>query len=101
MSIETTRWDGSEYMDSPESMIFRIDDAVGEGDPVLMALVLGHVAKSIGMSLISRETGLDRAILYKALVSDGRRETAALTEALRIVKDRLAADPSLFNEAAE
>lgn len=101
MSIETTRWDGSEYLDNPDSMVFHIDDALGDGDPALMALVLGNVAKSIGMTLISRQTGLDRAILYKALVSDGRRETAALTEALRIVKDRLAADPSAFNEAAE
>jgi probable addiction module antidote protein len=101
MSLETTRWDGSEYLDNPESMRMHIEDAMTEGDPALMALVLGNVAKSIGMTLISRQTGLDRAVLYKALVSDGRRETAALTEALRIVKDRLEADPSVFNEAAE
>ncbi len=101
MSTETTRWDGSEYLDNPESMALQISDAIGEGDPALMALVLGDAAKAIGMTFISRQTGLDRAVLYKALVSDGRRESAALAEALRRLKDRLAADPSAFHQAAE
>ena len=101
MSTETTRWDGSEYLDNPASMALQIQDAITEGDPALMALMLGDVAKAIGMTLISRQTGLHRAVLYKALVSDGRLEKAALQQALQRLKDRLEADPSVFNEAAE
>lgn len=101
MTIETTCWDGSEYLDNPESMIAQITDALADGDTALMALVMSDVAKAVGMTMISRETGLDRATLYKALVSDGRSETVALREALDRLKDRLQANPSPFNEAAE
>lgn len=101
MSTETTRWDGSQYLDNAQSMALQIADAIGEDDPALMALMLGDVARAIGMTIICRQTGLDRAVLYQALVSGGRQESAALAEALKKLKDRLEADPSVFHEAAE
>ena len=101
MTLETTRWDGSEHMDSPETMLLHLEDAMSDGEPALMALVLGDVAKALGMAMISREVGIDRATLYQALVSDGRREPDLLKNALSRLQDRLRSDPATFSEAAE
>lgn len=101
MTLEATRWDGSEHMDNPETMIAHLLDARSEDDPALMALVLGDVAKALGMSMISREVGIDRAVLYKALVSDGKREREALVKAVERLQDRLRQSPGTFSEAAE
>lgn len=101
MTLETTRWDGSEHMDNPESILLHLEDARQDGDPALMALVLGDVAKALGMSMISREVGIDRATLYKAIVSDGRRESEALANALASLEEKLRSNPATFSEAAE
>lgn len=101
MTLEATRWDGSEHLDNADSMILHIEDCLAEGDPALMALVLGDVAKAIGMTIIARQTGAERNALYQAIVSDGKRERAALATALTHLRDRLRTDPPSFTEAAE
>ena len=70
MPLETTPWDPSEHLDSPEAIAAYLDAALEDGDPALISATLGDIARAKGMSQLARETGLSRESLYKALSGD-------------------------------
>ena len=71
MAIETTKWDGAEFLDTTEAIAAYLEAAFEDGDPRVITHALGKVARAKGISRIARETGVSRAGLYKALDADG------------------------------
>ena len=71
MAIETTKWDGAEYLDTPEAIAAYLEAAFEDGDPQVITHALGNVARSKGISQVAKDAGVTRAGLYKALSSDG------------------------------
>jgi probable addiction module antidote protein len=71
VSITTSRWDASEYLDTPEDVVAYLNAAVEEKDPALLQAALGDVAKAKGMAQIARDAGVGRESLYKSLSADG------------------------------
>jgi probable addiction module antidote protein len=66
---------------------------------VAIARALGVVARARGMSRLSRETGIARTSLYKALSGEGNPELATVAKVAQALGFRLAltiekADPS-------
>jgi len=74
MRVETfSRCDTAEYLKTEEDIAAYLD-AVMEGggdDPALIARALGAVARARNMSQLSRDTGISREGLYKALSGEG------------------------------
>ena len=68
---KATRFDVVDYLDSNEAIIEYINAALEEGDSTLIAAALGDVARAKGMTQLSRETGVSRDGLYKALSPTG------------------------------
>ena len=66
-----TKWDTAEFLDSEEMMTEYLNIALEDGDPALISAALGDVARARGMSQLSRETGVSRDGLYKALSPTG------------------------------
>lgn len=71
MAVETTKWDAAEFLDTPEAVAAYLEAAFEDGDPKVIAHVLGDVARAKGISQIAKETGVTRAGLYKALSENG------------------------------
>ncbi len=71
MAIETTKWDGSEGLDTPEAIAAYLEAAFEDGDPKVITHALGNVARAKGISQIARDAGVTRAGLYKALSAEG------------------------------
>jgi probable addiction module antidote protein len=71
MTIETIPWDTSEHLRTPEDIAFYLEAVFEDGDPSLIALALGNIARSRGMTEVSRAAGVTRDTLYKALTKDG------------------------------
>ena len=46
MAVKTKRWDPGEHFDSDEAIVAYVDDALADGDPSLVAAVLGDVARA-------------------------------------------------------
>ena len=67
----STKWDAAEYLDSEEMIAEYLNLALEDGDPALISAALGDVARARGMSQLSRETGVTRDGLYKALSPTG------------------------------
>jgi probable addiction module antidote protein len=73
---KTRRWDVAEHLETKEDMAAYLEAALEDGDPALVAAVLGDIARAKGMADIARETGLGRESLYKALSPEGNPEFA-------------------------
>jgi probable addiction module antidote protein len=69
--LKTSRWDPAEYLDSPESISAYLEAAFEDGDPSLIAVALGDIARAIGMTELANGAGVTREALYKALSPTG------------------------------
>lgn len=80
-----SRFDATEYLATGEDMARYLDAMIEEsqGDPRMIAVALGDIARAKGMALIARETGLARENLYKALSVDGNPEFATVMKVIK------------------
>lgn len=97
MVLETTKWDASEYLDSPEALLAYIEAAFEDGDPEVIKHALGNVARARGMTAIAKEAGVTREALYKALSEKGDPKLSTLLGVMKALGFTLTASK---NEAA-
>ena len=86
-------WDAAEHLETEEDMAAYLEAALEDGDPALVAGVLGDIARAKGMTEIAREAGLGRESLYKALSPEGNPEFATVLKVVRALGLRLHASP--------
>ena len=72
MTINTTRFDVADFLDSEEAIQEYFRQVVEDGDPDEIVRALGHIARARGMTQLAKDTGLGRESLYKAL-SEGSK----------------------------
>jgi probable addiction module antidote protein len=89
--IQTHPWDAAEHLETREDMAVYLEAALEDGDPALVVAALGDIARSKGMTHISRETGLGRESLYKALSMEGNPEFATVLKVVQALGLRLQA----------
>lgn len=78
MSLSTTKWDAAEFLTSDEAIAAYLEAAFEDGDPKMIAVALGDIAKAKGMSVIAREAGVTREALYKSLSDRGDPKLSTL-----------------------
>src|SRR6266853_977384 len=89
MTLKTTRWDAAETLDTKDDVVAYLNAALEDGDPELLKLVLGDIARSKGMTDIAKAAGLARSNLYKALSPDGNPEFSTVAQIGRALGLRL------------
>jgi len=65
------KWDAADYIETKEDVIEYLAVAMEEKDPVFLLTAIGDIARSKGMTQISRELNLDRKGLYKSFSHGG------------------------------
>ena len=70
--METTTFEISDYLDSPEVVANYLNEVLKNGDSQDLIVALGHVSKAMGMSTVAQRTGMSRTSLYKALHEDAK-----------------------------
>lgn len=81
--VKLRKWDVVEHLKSDEDMAAYLEACLEEGDPALITVALGDIARAKGMSQVARDAGISREGLYKALSSEGNPEFATV---LKVVK---------------
>lgn len=94
MSIETTKWDSADYLDTPEDIAAYLEAAFEDGDAKVIAHALGVIARARGMTQIAQETGLSREALYKTLSPTGNPRLSTLLGVLKALGVRLDVAPA-------
>jgi probable addiction module antidote protein len=89
MALKTTRWHSAETLETKADIAAYLDAVLEDGDPDLLKLALGHVARSKGMTEIAKAAGLGRSSLYRALSPDSNPEFATVASVLKALGLRL------------
>ncbi|HEV2816296.1 MAG TPA: addiction module antidote protein [Allosphingosinicella sp.] len=89
MGYKTKVFDPARYLKSEEEIIAYLDAAMADNDPAHIARALGDVARSEGMTEISRRTGLGRQALYTALSEQGNPTLETITSIISSLGLRL------------
>lgn len=90
MTLETTPWDPIDSLTSPEAEIAYLEAAFEDGDPSLIAAVIGDVARARGMAQIAKDAGLSRETMYKAFRREGNPTLETLASVLKALGVKLA-----------
>jgi probable addiction module antidote protein len=69
--IKTFPYDPAEDIDTDESQVDLLNDALESGHAPYIASAIGIVARARGMTEVAREAGVTREALYRALSEDG------------------------------
>lgn len=78
MTLETAPFDPADYLQTPESQAYLLQDAIEEGNPAYLANVLGIIARARGMTETAAKAGVTREALYKALSTKGDPKLSTL-----------------------
>lgn len=89
MPLKTTPYDSAEFLDSAEAIEEYVAAAFETEDPAFIAQCLGTVARARNMSQLSREIGMSRPALYKALSGEGNPEFATIMKVLQALGIKL------------
>lgn len=97
MPISTTHWDSAAHLKTDEDIQLYLEACVeeAEDDPALIIHALGVVARAKNMSQLSRETGLSREGLYKALSADGNPTFATIAKVTKALGFKLTIQPTV------
>ena len=92
MAIKLRKWDSAEHLKTEEDMQAYLQACIDEsnGDAAFIAKALGNIAKAKGMAQLSRDTGLCRESLYKALSGDVNPSFDTVIKVVKALNLRLA-----------
>lgn len=95
MAIKLRKWDSAEHLKTEEDMQAYLQACIDEsnGDAAFIAKALGNIAKAKGMTQLSKETGLGRESLYKALSGDVNPSFDTVIKVVKALNLRLAIEP--------
>ena len=92
MKMKTKKYDTADFLIDDETVAAYLTEAFDNGDPKYIAKALGAVARARGgMAQLSRETGLTREALYRALSETGNPELGTALKVMRALGIRLKA----------
>ncbi|MGD0562815.1 MAG: addiction module antidote protein [Roseiarcus sp.] len=94
MVIETTIWDPTERLTSPEAEFAYLEAAFEDGDPSLIAAAIGDIARARGMAQIAKAAGLSRETMYKAFSAEGNPTLETLAGVTKALGYRLKIAPA-------
>ena len=102
MAIKLRKWDSAEHLKTEEDMQAYLQACIDEsnGDAAFIAKALGNIAKAKGMAQLSRDTGLGRESLYKALSGDVTPSFDTVIKVVKALNLRLAIYKKLVKKGA-
>ena len=79
-TLKLRKWDSAEHLKTDKDMAAYLEVCLQEAgdDAAFIAKALGNIAKAKGMTQLSKDTGLGRESLYKALSGQGNPSFATI-----------------------
>ena len=83
--LKLRKWDSAEHLKTPDEIALYLGACFEEAgdDAAFISKALGVVARAHGMTQLSKETGLGRESLYKALSGDANPSFDTILKVIR------------------
>ena len=82
-------WDMAENINTKDEVYAYLQGAIEENNTEILFDVIGAIARSKGMMMISKELGLSRESLYKSLSPDGNPSFSTVLRVLDLLGYRM------------
>lgn len=92
--VETTTFDSAEYLNTAVDIAAYLDAYLEDSTPEEFREALDAIARSSGISDLSKRTGITRAGIYKALGHDGNPSFETVRQILAAMGLRLTVEPA-------
>ncbi|MEJ1297847.1 MAG: putative addiction module antidote protein [Candidatus Sedimenticola sp. (ex Thyasira tokunagai)] len=93
-SAKTASYDPKDYLKTQEDRVEYLNAALEDGDERVLLMALRNVVKSMeGMTQLSRQTGLSRESLYRALSDNGNPRVSSFFSILHAIGMDLSIKP--------
>ncbi len=79
-NVTFSRYDSADYLRDELDIQAYLEAALEDGDPAMIALALGNIARARNISQLARETHMSREGVYKALSGQGNPSFATITK---------------------
>ena len=99
MTFESAPYDSAEFLDDEEAIAAYVEEAFATGDSALIVKALGTVARARNMTRLTREAGMSRTSLYKALSGEGRPEFGTIMKVAKALGLDLTVKPHMPDAA--
>ena len=83
MPLETTRWSARDHLDTLAEQAAYLDAALDDGDPTLIAAVLGDIARARGLAEFAHESGIAPDTIAKTFTPGGNPSLESITKAMK------------------
>jgi probable addiction module antidote protein len=94
MTIETSPWDVTEFLKTDEDIAAYLEAAWEDGEPHVVAMALGNIARAKGMTSVARDAGITREALYKSLSEKGDPKLSTLIGVMKALGLRMTIAPA-------
>jgi probable addiction module antidote protein len=91
--IKTRPFDAANYLNDEQDIELYLQVVMEDGDPALLAAALGDIARTRGMTQLSKDTGLSRESLYKSLSGERAPSSDTLFKVMRALGFKLTVQP--------
>lgn len=89
MKEEVREFDTAHYLDSEEIIAEYLNAALDDGNPDLLLMALGNIARARGMTEVAKNTGLGRESLYKSLSAGSKPQYATVMKVMKALGIKL------------
>jgi len=89
MTVKIAKWDTADYLKTKADIAAYLEVALEDGDPEMLKVALGNIARSKGMTEVAEKAGVARQSLYRALSPKGNPELATIASILKVLGLRL------------
>lgn len=95
-AIKLRKWDTVEHLKTDEDMAMYLAACMDEAgdDAAFIAAALGDIARAKGMTQLTKDTGLGRESLYKALSGEGNPSLGTILKVMHALGLKLQAVPA-------
>lgn len=95
-AIKLRKWDTVEHLKTDEDMAMYLAACMDEAgdDAAFIAAALGDIARAKGMTQLTKDTGLGRESLYKALSGEGNPSFGTILKVMHALGLKLQAVPA-------
>lgn len=92
--VEVHEFDAAKFLKDDEDIAGFLEAAIEENDPELLQDALGVAARAKGMMKVSKQTGLSRGALYRALDKDGNPTLSTFFKILKALGLKMTIKPA-------
>lgn len=92
MTLKTLAFDAADALDTPQSRIELLNDALASNDPQVVAAAVGLIVRAQGVTETARAAGVSREAVYKATGPTGNPTLSTLLALLKTAGIRLSAE---------